>query len=312
MIEQIKLQQERTDVVLNCFSPTVIFSQNPPTDIAKSTSAVIQSATGLSTLDFAFSKTQRPAGGAFLGGGRTADREIVLTIRPNNIYDAKTLLNQMTGCQHRTKTSIYVLYRGEWFTGTGYISKIEGALFDKDLDIKITYTMGDPLFYAGSVDLDYQGQWLNGGTVYTVDIYPYKNSKVLYQSPVALTIFFNAPKEQLAQLGEMTITGSGESKPFIKYTFDQDNASEWIKKLPNTGDPVRFVLDGLSKNAFWSPMTLNYVYDINLVQRSDRSLRFPYIYLSTDRLTVRCEFRTELSAKNMSVSAYYIKTRSGF
>ena len=80
MIEQIKLQQERTDVVLNCFSPTVIFSQNPPTNIASSNSAVIQSATGLSTLDFAFSKTQRPAGGAFLGGGRTADREIVLTI----------------------------------------------------------------------------------------------------------------------------------------------------------------------------------------------------------------------------------------
>lgn len=67
MIEQIKLQQANTDVVLNCFSPTVIFSQNPPTNIAASNSAVIQSATGLSTLDFAFSKTQRPAGGAFLG-----------------------------------------------------------------------------------------------------------------------------------------------------------------------------------------------------------------------------------------------------
>ena len=51
MIEQIKLQQPNTDVVLNCFSPTVIFSQNPPTNIASSNSAVIQSATGLSTLD---------------------------------------------------------------------------------------------------------------------------------------------------------------------------------------------------------------------------------------------------------------------
>lgn len=312
MIEQIRLRQSNDDVVLNCFSPTVIFSQDAPSDIAKSNSAVIVSATGLSTLDFAFSKTQRPAGGAFLGGGRTVDREIVLTIRPNNIYDAKTLLNQMMGCQHRTKTSIYVLYRGEWFNGSGYISKIEGALFDKDLDIKITYTMGDPLFYAGSVDLDYQGQWVNGGTVYTVDVYPYKNSQVLYQSPVAITIFFNAPKEQLAQLSEMTITGSGESKPYIKYTFDQDNASEWIKKVPSTGDSVRFVLDGLLKNAFWSPMTLNYVYDTNLVQRSDSSLRFPYVYLSTDRLTVRCEFRAELSAKNMSVIAFYTKTRSGF
>lgn len=312
MIEQIRLRQTSDDVVLNCFSPTVIFSQGAPSDIAKSNSAVIQSATGLSTLDFAFSKTQRPAGGAFLGGGRTADREIVLTIRPNNIYEAKTLLNQMMGCQHRSKTSIYVLYNSEWFSGTGYISKIEGALFDKDLDIKITYTMGDPLFYAGSVDLDYQGQWRNGGTVYTVDVYTYKNSQVLYQSPVSLTIHFNSPKEQLAQLSEMTITGTGESTPFIKYTFDQNDASEWIKKVPTNGDAVHFVLDSSVKSAYWSPMTLNYVYDTNLVQRSDKSLRFPYIYLSTDHLSVRCEFRAELSAKNMSISAYYIKTRNGF
>lgn len=310
MIERIRLRQSNADVVLNCFSPTVIFSQDAPIDIAKSNSAVIQSATGLSTLDFAFSKTQRPSGGAFLGGGRTADREIVLTIRPNNIYDAKTLLNQMMGCQHRTKTTIHVLYSGEWFWGSGYISKIEGALFDKDLDIKITYTMGDPLFYGDDVDLDYQGQWVPGA--YTVDIYTYKNSQVLYQSPVALTIFFNAPKEQLAQLSEMTITGDDESTPFIKYTFDQNNASEWIKKVPDTGDSVRFVLNSLSKLAFWAPMTLNYVYNTNLVQRSDRSLRFPYIYLPTDRLKVRCEFRAELSAKNMSVKAYYSKTRSGF
>lgn len=312
MIEQIRLRQTSDDVVLNCFSPTVIFSQGAPSDIAKSNSAVIQSATGLSTLDFAFSKTQRPAGGAFLGGGRTADREIVLTIRPNNIYEAKTLLNQMIGCQHRSKTSIYVLYRSEWFSGSGYISKIEGALFDKDLDIKITYTMGDPLFYASSVDLDYQGQWLNGGTVYTVDVYTYKNSQVLYQSPVSLIIFFNAPKEQLAQLSEMTITGTGESTPFIKYTFRQEDATKWVQNVPNTGDQVRFVIDSSSKSVFWSPMTLNYVGDMNLVQRSDRSLRFPYIYLDSDRLTIRCEFRSELSAKNMGIRAYYVKTRSGF
>lgn len=310
MIEQIRLRQTSDDVVLHCFSPTVIFSQGAPSDIAKPNSAVIQSATGLSTLDFVFSKTQRPAGGAFLGGGRTADREIVLTIRPNDIYVAKTLLNQMMGCQHRSKTSIYVLYRGEWFSGSGYISKIEGALFDKDLDIKITYTMGDPLFYAGSVDLDYQGQWVPGA--YTVDVYTYKNSQVLYQSPVSLTIHFNSPKEQLAQLSEMTITGTGESTPFVKYTFDQNGASEWIKKVPANGDAVHFVLDSSVKSAYWSPMTLNYVYDTNLVQRSDKSLRFPYIYLSTDHLSVRCEFRAELSAKNMGISAFYIKTRNGF
>lgn len=312
MIEQIRLRQTSDDVILNCFSPTVIFSQGAPSDIAKSNSAVIQSATGLSTLDFVFSKTQRPAGGAFLGGGRTADREIVLTIRPNNIYAAKTLLNQIMGCQHRSKTSIYVLYNSEWFSGSGYISKIEGALFDKDLDIKITYTMGDPLFYASSVDLDYQGQWLNGGTVYTVDVYTYKNSQVLYQSPVSLTIHFNSPKEQLAQLSKMTVTGTGEGTPFIKYTFDQNDASEWIKKVPANGDAVHFVLDSSVKSAYWSPMTLNYVYDTNLVQRSDKSLRFPYIYLSTDHLSVRCEFRAELFAKNMGISAFYIKTRNGF
>lgn len=312
MIEQIRLRQSSDDVVLNCFSPTVVFSQDAPSDIAKSNSAVIQSATGLSTLDFAFSKTQRPAGGAFLGGGRTADREIVLTIRPNNIYDAKTLLNQMMGGQHRSKTSIYVLYASEWYSGSGYISKIEGALFDKDLDIKITYTMGDPLFYASNVDLDYQGQWVNGGTVYTVDIYPYKNSQVLYQSPVAITLFFNSPKEQLAQLDELIITGTDESTPFIKYTFKQEDASKWVEKVPNTGDSVRFVLNCHEKLVFWAPKSLNYAGNTNLVQRSDKSLRFPYIYLVSDRIKIRCEFRAELSSKNMGVGAYYVKTRSGF
>ena len=223
MIEQIKLQQANTDVVLNCFSPTVIFSQNPPTNIAASNSAVIQSATGLSTLDFAFSKTQRPAGGAFLGGGRTADREIVLTIRPNNIYDTKTLLNQMIGCQHRSKTDIYVLYASEWFTGTGYISKIEGALFDKDLDIKITYTMGDPLFYAGTVDMTYQKGWL--GNTYIIDVTPHDTDKVLYQSPVYIRLIFNSPKEQLAQLSKISVAGRRESRPFVEYNFLQDYAT---------------------------------------------------------------------------------------
>lgn len=309
MIEQIKLQQERTDVVLNCFSPTVIFSQDAPSDIAKSNSAVIQSATGLSTLDFAFSKTQRPAGGAFLGGGRTADREIVLTIRPNNIYDAKTLLNQMIGCQRRSKTSIYVLYAGEWFSGTGYISKIEGALFDKDLDIKITYTMGDPLFYAGTVDMAYQKGWLDNECI--IDVSPHDTDQVLYQSPVYIRLTFNSPKEQLAQLSKISVAGRQEATPFIEYVFLQDNATYWTDKLTNNRS-VYFVLDGTAKIVTWSPSSLNYVKAYNLVQRADRSLRFPHICLASDSIVVRCEFRAELSNKNIDAEAWYKKTRSGF
>lgn len=309
MIEQIKLQQERTDVVLNCFSPTVIFSQNPPTEIAQSTSAVIQSATGLSTLDFAFSKTQRPAGGAFLGGGRTADREIVLTIRPNNIYNTKTLLNQLIGCQHRSKTSIYVLYAGEWYSGTGYISKIEGALFDKDLDIKITYTMGDPLFYAGTVDMKYSTGWV--GNMYLIDVSPHDTDHVLYQSPVYIRLTFNAPKEQLAQLSKIYVAGRREATPFVEYDFLQDYATYWTDKL-TSNQPVYFVLDGMAKIVTWSPSSLNYVKEYNLVQRADRSLRFPYICLASDSTVVRCEFRAELSNKNIDIDAWYKKTRSGF
>ena len=309
MIEQIKLQQERTDVVLNCFSSTVIFSQNPPTEIAQSTSAVIQSATGLSTLDFAFSKTQRPAGGAFLGGGRTADREIVLTIRPNNIYDAKTILNQMMGCQHRSKTSIYVLYAGEWFSGTGYISKIEGALFDKDLDIKITYTMGDPLFYAGTVDMAYQKGW--AGNMYIIDVTPHNTDQVLYRSPVYIRLTFNSPKEQLAQLSKISVAGRREGTPFVEYNFLQDYATYWTDKL-TSNQPVYFVLDGTAKIVTWSPSSLNYVKEYNLVQRADRSLRFPHICLASDSTVVKCEFRTELSNKSIDVEAWYKKTRSGF
>lgn len=309
MIEQIKLQQANTDVVLNCFSPTVIFSQNPPTNIAASNSAVIQSATGLSTLDFAFSKTQRPAGGAFLGGGRTADREIVLTIRPNNIYDAKTLLNQMMGCQHRSKTDIYVLYASEWFTGTGYISKIEGALFDKDLDIKITYTMGDPLFYAGTVDMTYQKGWL--GNTCIIDATPHDTDQVLYRSPMYIRLIFNSPKEQLAQLSKISVAGRRESRPFVEYNFLQDYATYWTDKL-TSNQPVYFVLDGTAKIVTWSPSSLNYVKDYNLVQRADRSLRFPRIYLASDSTVIQCEFRAELSNKNIDVEAWYKKTRSGF
>lgn len=309
MIEQIKLQQEYIDVVLNCFSPTVIFSQNPPTEIAQSTSAVIQSATGLATLDFAFSKTQRPAGGAFLGGGRTADREIVLTIRPNNIYDAKTLLNQLMGCQHRSKTSIYVLYAGEWFSGTGYISKIEGALFDKDLDIKITYTMGDPLFYAGTVDMKCDTGWT--GNMCIIDARPHDTDQVLYQSPVYIRLTFNSPKEQLAQLSKISVVGRREATPFVEYNFLQDYATYWTDKL-TSNQPVSFVLDGTAKIVTWSPASLNYVKEFNLVQRADRSLRFPYICLASDSIVVRCEFRAELSNKNIDVVAWYKKTRSGF
>lgn len=309
MIEQIKLQQPMTDVVLNCFSPTVIFSQNPPTEIAKANSAVIQSATGLSTLDFAFSKTQRPAGGAFLGGGRTADREIVLTIRPNNIYEAKTLLNQLMGCQHRSETSIHVLYRGEWFSGSGYISKIEGALFDKDLDIKITYTMGDPLFYANTVDMKYTEGWV--GNTCIIDVSPHDTDQVLYQSPVYIRLTFNSPKEQLAQLSKISVAGRRESTPFVEYNFLQDYATYWTDKL-TSNQPVYFVLDGTEKIVTWSPASLNYVKEFNLVQRADRSLRFPYIYLASDSTVVRCEFRAELSNKNIDVTAWYKKTRSGF
>lgn len=309
MIEQIKLQQELVDVVLNCFSPTVIFSQNPPIEIAQSTSAVIQSATGLSTLDFAFSKTQRPAGGAFLGGGRIADREIVLTIRPNNIYDVKTLLNQMIGCQHRSKTDIHVLYAGEWFTGTGYISKIEGALFDKDLDIKITYTMGDPLFYAGTFNMAYQKGWV--GNTYIIDVSPHGTDQVLYQSPVYIRLTFNSPKEQLAQLSKISVAGRREATPFIEYNFLQDYATYWTDKL-TSNQPVSFVLDGTAKIVTWSPSSLNYVKEYNLVQRADRSLRFPYICLASDSTVAKCEFRAELSNKNIDVDAWYKKTRSGF
>lgn len=309
MIEQIKLQQERTDVVLNCFSPTVIFSQNPPTEIAQSTSAVIQSATGLSTLDFAFSKTQRPAGGAFLGGGRTADREIVLTIRPNNIYDAKTLLNQLMGCQHRSKTSIHVLYAGEWYSGTGYISKIEGALFDKDLDIKITYTMGDPLFYAGTVNMKHGAGWV--GNMHIIDVSPHDTDQVLYQSPVYIRLTFNSPKEQLAQLSKISVAGRQEATSFVEYDFLQDYATYWTDKL-TSNQPVYFVLDGTAKIVTWSPSSLNYVKEYNLVQRADRSLRFPYICLTSDSTVVRCEFRAELSNKNIDIDAWYKKTRSGF
>lgn len=309
MIEQIKLQQEHMDVGLNCFSPTVIFSQNPPTEIAQSTSAVIQSATGLATLDFAFSKTQRPAGGAFLGGGRTADREIVLTIRPNNIYDAKTLLNQLMGCQHRSKTSIYVLYAGEWFSGTGYISKIEGALFDKDLDIKITYTMGDPLFYAGTVDMKCDKGWT--GNMCIIDARPHDTDQVLYQSPVYIRLTFNSPKEQLAQLSKISVVGRREATPFVEYNFLQDYATYWTDKL-TSNQPVSFVLDGTAKIVTWSPSSLNYVKDYNLVQRADRSLRFPYICLASDSIVVRCEFWAELSNKNIDAVAWYKKTRSGF
>ena len=59
MIEQITLQQRAEFLNVNCFSPTVIFSQGAPSNIANSDSAVIVSATGLATLDFAFSKTRR-------------------------------------------------------------------------------------------------------------------------------------------------------------------------------------------------------------------------------------------------------------
>lgn len=309
MIEQINIGVSNERLWLRCFSPTVIFSQNPPTEIAQSTSAVIQSATGLSTLDFAFSKTQRPAGGAFLGGGRTADREIVLTIRPNNIYDAKTLLNQVMGTQHRNQTSLQVRYDDKWFSSRGYISKIEGALFDKDLDIKITYTMGDPLFYSDDIDMDCDVSWDHSAVNVVIKLKP--DAKIFYQSPVGIEIRFNAPKQQLQHLSELTISSNRESKPFIAYTFRDADAQKWSDKVPAGGNPVRFTINAQFKTVTWIPQNLNYVGDINLIQRADRSLRFPYVYLPGDAINVRCAFRDQVP-HNIDFKAIYALTRSGF
>lgn len=309
MIEQIAIGVFAENLWLRCFSPTVIFSQNPPTEIAQSKSAVIVGATGLSTLDFAFSKTQRPAGGAFLGGGRTADREIVLTIRPNNIYDAKTTLNQIMGTQHRRQTTVQVYYNGKMFDSLGYISKIEGALFDKDLDIKITITLGDPLFYSDDIEMDCKDTWDHSACNAVITSKP--NSEILYRSPIGIDITFNTPKQQLRHLSELTIQSNRESKPFIAYTFREEDAQKWADKAPSAGDPVKFSLNAQFKKVTWTPMNLNYVGDINLIQRADRSLRFPYIYLPGDAINVRCAFRDQVP-HNISFRATYALTRSGF
>lgn len=310
MIEQIALGVFAENLWLRCFSPTVVFSQNPPAEIAQSTSAVIQSATGLATLDFAFSKTQRPAGGAFLGGGRTSDREIVLTIRPNNIYDAKATLNRIMGAQHRAQTYITVYYAGKRFDGLGYISKIEGALFDKDLDIKITFTMGDPLFYSDDIEMDYDVTWDH--SAYNVVAKLKRDSEIFYQSPIGIDITFGTPKQQLRHLSELTIHSNRESsKPFIAYTFREEDAQKWADKAPSAGDPVKFTINAQFKKVTWTPVNLNYVGDINLIQRADRSLRFPYIYLPGDAINVRCAFRDQVP-QNINFRAIYALTRSGF
>lgn len=313
MIEQITLQQRAELLNVNCFSPTVIFSQGVPSNIAKSDSAVIVSATGLSTLDFAFSKTQRPAGGAFLGGGRTADREIVLTIRPNDIYEAKTILNQMMGCQHRTKTNIHVLYSGVWFNGSGYISKIEGALFDKDLDIKITYTMGDPLFYAGadapfdvffdpsSENKRYLGKLLK----------PRTPKDVTYKSPCKISVKFPWGKRSLKDLRKLQIgLLRDDVLPYIEYNVNENYAGSWSDQISDGVTPV-YSLNGLDRTVTWDPAILNYSTNGNMVQKAGRSLIFPYVCFGTDALYVRCYFASNANAY-FEVEASYVKTRSGF
>lgn len=312
MIEQITLQQRAELLNVNCFSPTVIFSQGAPSNIAKSDSAVIISATGLATLDFAFSKTQRPAGGAFLGGGRTADREIVLTIRPNDIYEAKTILNQMMGCQHRTKTNIHVLYSGEWFTGSGYISKIEGALFDKDLDIKVTYTMGDPLFYSNfglfdvSLDPTSENGHYNGKL-----LKPRNPDSVLYKSPCRISIKFSWGKKSLKDLRKIEIGLLRDGVlPYISLKLNENYISSWVDKIDDNTIPV-YSLDGYERVATWTPKSLNYSRQGNMIQKAERSLVFPYICFGKDTLYVRCHFDGNVNAYT-EVEASYMITRSGF
>lgn len=312
MIEQIMFQQSAEVLNMNCFSPTVVFSQNPPIDIAASNSAVIQSATGMSTLDFAFSKTQRPAGGAFLGGGRTADREIVLTIRPNNIYNAKTILNQMMGCQHRSKTNIHVLYSGVWFMGSGYISKIEGALFDKDLDIKITYTMGDPLFYAKDEAFDVSLDPTTENSKYSGELLkPHTPSNVLYKSPCKISIEFSWGKKSLKDLRKIEIgLLRTDMPPYIINSINENYVKSWVDKITDDVIPV-YSIDGYNRIATWNPKNLNYSNQGNMVQKAERSLVFPYVCYGTDTLYVRCYFVNNVNAY-FKVEASYVMTRSGF
>lgn len=312
MIEQITLQQRADFLNVNCFSPTVIFSQGAPSNIAKSDSAVIVSATGLATLDFAFSKTQRPAGGAFLGGGRTADREIVLTIRPNDIYEAKTILNQMMGCQHRTKTNIHVLYSGEWYNGSGYISKIEGALFDKDLDIKITYTMGDPLFYGGTELFDVSFDPSTETAKYNGKLLKPRNpGEVTYKSPCKITVKFPWGKKSLKDLRKIEIGLLRDGLlPYISIKLNENYISSWTDKVDDNTTPV-YTLDGFNRIATWTPNSLNYSRQGNMIQKAERSLVFPYVCFGKDTLYVRCYFDTNVNAY-FEVEASYTITRSGF
>lgn len=169
--------------------------------------------------------------------------------------------------------------------------------------------MGDPLFYSSDIEMNCAVSWDHSGV--NAVITPKPNSEIFYQSPVGIDIMFNSPKQQLRYLSELTIQSNRESKPFIAYTFRDVDAQQWSNSVPAAGDQVKFVINAQFKNVTWVPMNLNYVGDINLIQRADRSLRFPYVYLPGDAINVRCAFRDQVP-QNINFRAIYALTRSGF